>query len=52
VLGTIRALADYFESCLPDTGVYFEGLWRRSPKAMTFKDFVKDIGMRSKRELS
>ena len=41
VLNVIRNLADQFEFCLPQTSVYFAGLWRRSPKAMSFGDFVR-----------
>jgi hypothetical protein len=37
----IRALADYFEACLPDTSTFFEGLFRRSVKAMSFADLVE-----------
>jgi hypothetical protein len=43
VLNVIRNLADEFEYCLPQTSKYFVGLWRRSPKAMSFADFVKYI---------
>src|SRR5712671_5513017 len=32
----IRRLADDFEYCLPTTSHYFNGLWRRSPKARSF----------------
>lgn len=41
VLDAIRTLADYFELCLPDTSQYFNGLWRRSAKAMSFADLVE-----------
>jgi hypothetical protein len=41
VLDAIRTLADYFELCLPDTSEYFNGLWRRSVKAMSFADLVE-----------
>jgi hypothetical protein len=41
VLSVIRRLANEFESCLPNTSHYFEGLWRRSPKARTFADWVE-----------
>lgn len=41
VLNVIRNLADQFEYCLPQTSKYFAGLWRRSPKAMSFADFVR-----------
>jgi hypothetical protein len=44
VLGAIRHLADQFELCLPNTSHYFDGLWRRSPKAMSFADYVRYIG--------
>jgi hypothetical protein len=44
VLRVIRKLADDFEYCLPQTSEYFAGLWRRSPKAMTFADFIRYIG--------
>jgi len=43
VLNVIRNLADQFEFCLPQTSAYFAGLWRRSPKAMSFGDFVRYI---------
>lgn len=43
VLNVIRNLADQFEYCLPQTTAYFAGLWRRSPKAMSFGDFVRHI---------
>jgi hypothetical protein len=43
VLNVIRNLADQFEFCLPQTSAYFGGLWRRSPKAMSFGDFVRYI---------
>ena len=46
VLSVIRRLADEFESCLPNTSGYFNGLWRRSPKARTFADWVEYIGSR------
>ena len=42
-LNLIRRLADNFEYCLPHTSSYFEGLWRRSPKAMSFADWVERI---------
>jgi hypothetical protein len=45
-LNLIRRLADDFEYCLPDTSSYFEGLWRRSHKAMTFADWVERIATR------
>jgi hypothetical protein len=41
VLNVIRNLADRFEYCLPQTSEHFAGLWRRSPKAMNFGDFVR-----------
>lgn len=44
VLNIIRNLADQFEYCLPQTSRYFSGLWRRSPKAMSFADFIGHIG--------
>jgi hypothetical protein len=44
VLNVIRRLADELEYCLPDTSRYFTGLWRRSPKARTFADWVEYIG--------
>jgi hypothetical protein len=44
VLSVIRSLSYEFENCLPDTSVYFTGLWRRSPKARTFADWVEHIG--------
>jgi hypothetical protein len=44
VLQVIRKLADDFEYCLPQTSEHFAGLWRRSPKAMSFADFVRYIG--------
>jgi hypothetical protein len=50
VLDLIRRVADDFESCLPDTSHYFEGLWRRSPKAMSFADYIEYIARRSERE--
>jgi hypothetical protein len=43
VLKVIRNLADQFEYCLPQTSAHFAGLWRRSPKAMSFADFVRHI---------
>jgi len=43
VLNIIRNLADQFEYCLPQTSRFFGGLWRRSPKAMSFGDFVRHI---------
>jgi hypothetical protein len=43
VLNVIRNLADQFEYCLPQTSAHFAGLWRRSPKAMSFADFVRHI---------
>jgi len=43
-LDLIRRLADEFEYCLPDTSRYFTGLWRRSPKARSFADWVEYIG--------
>jgi hypothetical protein len=43
-LSIIRSLADQFEYCLPQTARYFSGLWRRSPKAMSFADFIGHIG--------
>jgi hypothetical protein len=45
-LALIRRLADDFEYCLPDTSRYFEGLWRRSHKAMTFAEWVERIATR------
>jgi hypothetical protein len=42
----IRELADDFEYCLPNTSRYFEGLWRRSHKAMTFADWVERTATR------
>jgi hypothetical protein len=44
VLSVIRDLADQFEYCLPQTSKYFVGLWRRSPKAMSFADFIEHTG--------
>jgi hypothetical protein len=44
VLSVIRRLADDFEYCLPTTSHYFNGLWRRSPKARSFADWVEYIG--------
>jgi len=44
VLSIIRNLADQFEYCLPQTSRYFSGLWRRSPKAMSFADFIGHLG--------
>jgi len=44
VLTVIRTLADEFEYCLPETSKYFDGLWRRSPKAWEFADYVEYIG--------
>jgi hypothetical protein len=44
VLSVIRRLGNEFESCLPNTSDYFNGLWRRSPKARTFADWVEYIG--------
>jgi hypothetical protein len=44
VLSIIRNLADQFEYCLPQTSRFFSGLWRRSPKAMSFADFIGHIG--------
>jgi hypothetical protein len=46
VLGVIRNLANEFEYSLPATGKYFEGLWRRSPKAMSFADYINQIASR------
>jgi hypothetical protein len=43
VLTAIRNLADDFEYCLPNTSQYFNGLWRRSHKAMSFADYVRRI---------
>jgi hypothetical protein len=43
LLNIIRNLADQFEYCLPQTSRFFGGLWRRSPKAMSFGDFVRHI---------
>jgi hypothetical protein len=43
-LDAIRHLSNDFENCLPTTSDYFEGLWRRSPKARTFADRVDYIG--------
>jgi len=44
VLDAIRELGDDFEVCLPATSDYFEGLWRRTPKAMSFADIVRWLG--------
>ena len=44
VLNAIRNLADDLEICLPKSSSYFEGLWRRTPKAMSFADFIEYIG--------
>jgi hypothetical protein len=44
VLGVIRRLSYDFESCLPSTSDYFDGLWRRVPKAMSFADWVRRVG--------
>jgi hypothetical protein len=44
VLNVIRNLADHFEYCLPITSKFFGGLWRRSPKAMSFAEYVERIG--------
>jgi hypothetical protein len=43
-LTAIRNLANHFEYCLPNTSDYFNGLWRRSPKAWTFAGYVESIG--------
>jgi len=43
VLSVVRDLADQFEYCLPQTSKYFSGLWRRSPKAMSFADFIEHM---------
>ncbi len=42
-LNAVRRLSGNFEVCLPKTSDYFEGLWRRSPKAMTFGMYVNWI---------
>ena len=42
-LDVIRRLSVDFELCLPNTSDYFDGLWRRSPKAMTFAMYVNYI---------
>jgi hypothetical protein len=43
VLDVVRELADQFEYCLPQTSKYFTGLWRRSPKPMSFADRVEHM---------
>ena len=45
-LNLIRRLSYDFEYCLPHTSSYFEGLWRRSPKARTFADWVDRFATR------
>jgi hypothetical protein len=42
-LNVIRNLSVDFEICLPETSTYFNGLWRRSPKAMTFAMYINWI---------
>jgi hypothetical protein len=43
-LRKIRHLSEDFELCLPDTSEFFSNLWRRSPKALSFADYVRRIG--------
>jgi hypothetical protein len=43
VLEVIRNIANDFEVCLPDTSKYFMGLWRRTPKAMSFAMMIEFI---------
>ena len=42
-LDVMRRIQVEFEGCLPDTSDFFEGLWQRSPKAISFGDVVNDI---------
>jgi hypothetical protein len=44
VLGIIRRLSYDFELCIPATSECFEGLWRRTPKGMSFADWIRRIG--------
>jgi hypothetical protein len=44
ILDVIRNLSYEFEWCLPSTSEYFTGLWRRTPKAMSFADYIEYIG--------
>jgi len=44
ILSLIRRVSVDFEYCLPTTSEYFHGLWRRSPKARSFADWVRYIG--------
>jgi hypothetical protein len=40
----IRNLSYDFEFCLPITSEFFDGLFRRTPKAMSLADYVDQIG--------
>lgn len=40
ILWEVRNVGDLFQMVQPEVGQYFDGLWRRSPKAMTLGEMV------------
>jgi hypothetical protein len=44
-LGLMQNASRDFEWCLPGTSKFFDGLWRRSPKAMTFAMLIERIAV-------
>jgi hypothetical protein len=44
LLPDLQDLSIHFEMCVPKTQNHFEGLWRRTPKAMSFADWVRRAG--------